>query len=275
MKDYYKKVDKSLFKDGFTLPQEMIESFCFGEPLAVGSRRPVSLVWGQQRYEAKLVHTKSGNRTVYQMRWDANRALNTALKKEFIQSYVAIESQKYDYTSENKYHITKLLGGSQEVLIFKPVDKQTVKLETFIKIQTPYDSFFKRMVDENVFGWLSAIEKKDDVIQKQTRWHGISDLRKHQDAQFVIYYLLDEAAKQLYIGSATTLGSRVKPNRREIPGWNKFRYDIIRPEYHGKLRVMEYYAIMSYARLFNNAGGLTTLGICDYTLVNRDYKFYM
>ena len=33
-------------------------------------------------------------------------------------------------------------------------------------------------------------------------------------------------------------------------------------------------SIMNFARFFNNNGNLRTLGISDYNLVNKDYKFY-
>jgi hypothetical protein len=48
----------------------------------------------------------------------------------------------------------------------------------------------------------------------------------------------DGNKKEIYIGSATRLGDRVKPNRHEIPGWNKFRYEIVSPEYHAFLRMI-------------------------------------
>ena len=66
---------------------------------------------------------------------------------------------------------------------------------------TPYDNIFKRLVDENVFGWLSDPEK-DYLMIKSTRWYDIKDLRKHEDASYVVYYLIDEDNKELYIGSA-------------------------------------------------------------------------
>ena len=81
----------------------------------------------------------------------------------------------------------------------------------------PYDEFFKRMIDENVFGWLSSPDKAESFIQNSTTWYDIIELKDHKDSAFVVYYLLDEAGKKLYIGSAKTLGDRVKPNRAEIP----------------------------------------------------------
>ena len=112
------------------------------------------------------------------------------------------------------------------------------------------------------------------MITKSTQWFDIEELKKHEDIPYVVYYLVDDINKEIYIGSATKLGNRVKPGRYEIPGWNKFRYEIIHPKYHKELKAIEYHSIMNFARFFNNKGGLRTLGISEYNLVNKDYKFY-
>lgn len=275
IKDYYKKVDKSFFRYGITIPKDYVYSFTYGEPISLGSSRDVILLWGKKEYRAKLVHVnRSKSTSVYQLRWDSNKELLTELKKEFIQSYFAIESQNFEAKQKDKYYITKLLGGNQEVMIFKPISKQKIELETFIKIETPYDNLFKRLVEENVFGWLSHINKNYKMITKSTKWFDISELYKHEDANYVVYYLVDERKKEIYIGSAIRLGDRVKPKRKEIPGWNKFRYEIVHPRFHSILREIEYHSIMNFARFFNNDGKLSTLSIGEYRLVNKDYKFY-
>ena len=187
------------------------------------------------------------------------------------------KSAKYEYEIEKninkKYSRTNLLGGNQEVLIFKSINYNTIELETFIKVETIYDNIFKEFVNRNVFGWISK-QEYNQIITKSTQWFDIKDLKKHEDIPYVVYYLIDDINKEIYIGSATRLGDRVKPGRHEIPGWNKFRYEIIHPKYHKELKTIEYHSIMNFARFFNNNGNLRTLGISDYNLVNKDYKFY-
>ena len=275
MREYYKKIDKSVFNYGITIPKDRISDFLFDVEIPLGTGHDLTIEWKSKEYLAKISHV---NRThassVYQIRWDNNKELLTALKKEFIQSYIAIESQNFEANKQDKYYITKLLGGNQEVLIFRPKTDLLIELETFIKVDTPYGNLFERLVEENVFGWLSKDIKKDILITKSTTWIDISDLFKHENTAFVIYYLLDETKKEIYIGSATRLGDRVKPMRNEIPGWHKFRYEIIHPEYHHLLRSLEYHSIMNFARFFNSNGRLSTLGCSDFKLVNKDYKFY-
>ncbi len=113
------------------------------------------------------------------------------------------------------------------------------------------------------------------MITKETKWLDKKDLKKHEDKNFVIYYLVDDNKKEIYIGSAKRLGDRVKIGRHEIPGWNKFRYEIIHPMYHEQIKQIEYHSIMNFAKFFENNGNLSSLKISDYKLVNKDYKFYL
>jgi hypothetical protein len=269
---FYKKIDKSIFKYGTTLPKEYIGEFIHGQPINAGISRDVILYWKNKNktYRAKLWHVNNANQP-YQLRWDSNTDLLTELKKEFIQSYLAIESRNYQSKIEGKYYITDLLGGNQEVLIFKPVDLNNIEIETFIKISTPYDNIFKRLVDENVFGWLSKTSR-DYLITKSTPWYPVTELTKHSDAAFVIYYLIDEGKKEIYIGSAERLGDRVKIGRSEIPGWTIFRYEIIHPDYHHSLRRIEHHAIGAFSRIFYNNGKISCFPVSDYRLVNKNWS---
>lgn len=275
MNKYYKKIDKSIFKYGITIPKEYEEMFLKGHALKVGEGRNIKIKFKNKEYNGRINNVNRKNTTnVCQIRWDSSNELINELKKEFIQSYFAIMSDEFNEKNINKkYSRTNLLGGNQEVLIFKSINYNTIELETFIKVETIYDNIFKEFVNRNVFGWISK-QEYNQMITKSTQWFDIKELKKHEDIPYVVYYLIDDINKEMYIGSATRLGDRVKPGRYEIPGWNKFRYEIIHPKYHKELKSIEYHSIMNFARFFNNNGNLRTLGISDYNLVNKDYKFY-
>ncbi len=270
--EYYKKIDKSIFKYGITIPLKYIESFLQGKPVELGSSRKVNLIFKKKKYEAfiNLVNRKEAS-SVYQVRWDQNDDLINELKKEFIQSYFAIESQNYEAKIKDEYFVTKLLGGNQEVLIFKPLNSDEIELETFIKITTPYDNIFKRLVEENVFGWLSQTNR-DYLIVKTTKWFDKNELIYHENSPYIVYYLIDEEKKEFYIGSAIRLGDRVKIGRDEIPGWNLFKYDIIHPKYHHLLRRIEFHTIGAFASLMKNNGKINAFEISDYKLVNKNWS---
>ena len=275
MKDYYKKIDKSFFKYGITIPKEYHSSFLFDEPIKVGSSRDIIVINKNVEYRAKINHVnRRGSTPVYQIRWDGNTELLNALKIEFIQTYIAIESQNYQAKEEDKYYVTNLMGGNQEVIIFKPVSKTKIELEAFIKIESAYDNLFRKLVERNVFGWLSEVKSRN-IITKSSKWINIQKLKDYEEIPYVIYYLVDEENKEIYIGSAKRLGDRVVIGRNEIPGWNKFRYEIVHPSSHELLRDIEYHSIMNFAKFFANSGNKSSLKLSDYKLVNKDYKYYM
>ena len=270
----YKKIDKSMFRYGTTVPDEYVTHFTHGTPVEPGKSREVVLHWTNKNkdYAARLVNVnRKKAHSVYQIRWDSNYELMLDLKREFIQSYLAIESRNYQSRIEGKRYVTNLSGGNQEVLIFKPMDIDNIVLETFIQVPTPYDSIFRRLIEENVFGWLSNTSR-DRLVTKSSRWFKADDLEKHVDAAYVIYYLVDEDQKEVYIGSAIRLGDRVKIGRSEIPGWNKFRYEILHPDYHHLLRRVEFLSIGAFAGVLPNNGKVYCLPISDYKLVNRNWS---
>ena len=270
--DYYKKIDKSFFKYGITIPKKYEESFLRNEKIEIGTSRKVKVIFKKKEYDASLNYVNRKNASpVYQLRWDNNTELLTELKKEFIQSYFAIESQNFESKKNNEYYVTNLMGGNQEVLVFSPKDPYHINLETFIKIETPYDNIFKRFVDENVFGWLSKTNR-DYLIVKTTKWYKSSEVINHENTSYVVYYLIDEIKKEIYIGSAIRLGDRVKVGREEIPGWNLFKYDIIHPKYHHLLRRIEFHTIGAFASFLKNNGKIRAFEISDYRLVNKNWS---
>ena len=267
--EYYKKIDKSFFDKGITIPNKYVNSFLQGKNIKVGTSRKIKIKFDSKLYDASMLFVnRQSAKPVYQIRWDQNVDLINLLKKEFIQTYFVIKSQEFDSKMANKYYVTNLLGGNQEVIIFRPINQNIIELETFIKISTPYDNIFKRFVEENVFGWLSKTNR-DHLIVKTTKWYKKDEIKKHEDAVYVVYYLIDEKKKELYIGSAIRLGDRVKVGRKEIPGWNIFKYDIIHPDYHHILRRIEFHTIGAFASLMKNNGNINYFGISDYKLLNK------
>jgi hypothetical protein len=273
--EYYKKIDKSFFQYGvITIPLTKIKPFLFGKKLKKGDSREIFIRWKGKKtlHRGLLFYSKRGigKNDFYQIKWGVDSKLNVEFKNVFIQTYMAIMNQKYTAKPKGKYLKTNLLGGVQEVLIFRPVSINEIELETFIKIETPYDGIFKKLVEQDVFGWIDE-PGKDYLITKSSKWHNIDELRDHADTPYVIYYLIDENNKEIYIGSAKRLGDRVKPGRKEIPGWTKFKYDIVHKTNRPLLKRIEFQAIRTFASFFDNVRGEYSdhSPISDYKLVNK------
>lgn len=272
---YYKKVDYSMLHWGFTLPKKFISVFEGRRKVKLGSSRSVEIAWNGDIYLVKLCNVKRTYKgkpwsNVYQLRWDMNQKLLTRLRKTFITSYVRLLSEK-EKGKYKKHFRSKLKGGEQEVLILTPLSSKRYKLEVFIQIEEPATPIFKRLAEENVFAWVFT-KAKEHIFLKSTSWIDKNKLKEHKEAKNVIYYLADAKKRQLYVGSARILGKRVKPGRSEIPGWNKFRYDMIRPDFAKFLNRIEDHSIRFAASLLENKKNISSLQISEYKLVNRTWS---
>lgn len=279
-KGYYKKIDRSMMEWGFTVPEDFIDKFLYGESISSGTSRSKILIWGKERYEVKLLHVnRKKYKSVYQIRWDNDKAFLEKLRQTFIQSYIILKSQKELFdskTNEQKHFRTKMEGGQQEVIIFNPISANEIKVKEFIVIENEWNTLFQRLVKENVFGWIFDKKGKEHLIQKSTNWINVGDFPKHKNAVNVIYYLAKTNEKLLYVGqSSQPLGKRVTPGKKHqnMPGdWDKFKYDIIRPEFSNILERIEDHTIRTIASILNNKEGYSSLNIGDYRLVNVRWK---
>lgn len=131
------------------------------------------------------------------------------------------------------------------------------------------------MARENVFGWFFDVGKNRYIISKSERWKNVKHFNKHRNALNVIYYLAHTRKKLLYIGKARVLGNRVVPGRRHqgMPGdWDKFRYDIVKPEYANFISEIENHTIRAFASVLRNKANYHGLNIGGYELVNRNLR---
>ena len=84
--------------------------------------------------------------------------------------------------------------------------------------------------------------------------------------------MIDTDNKEIYIGSAKRLGDRVVEGRKEIPGWNRFKYELIHPQYHHLLRRIEHHSIRAFASFLENRANEPFHKISSYTLVNKAWS---
>ena len=275
MKQWMKKIDKSFFDGKITVPRDYEDLFITQDELCDvnNKQRGIRITFDGRDYDGKLmfVHQKSRGSHVLQIGLSAE--LVKKLKQCFIQTYFVIESQKLLQQDGEKFRGV-IDGGSQEVVAIYMSSKGKLVIEPFIQITTPYDELFRFLVERNVFGWASGREDSSRFISKYHDWKPIDELNKYVDIPYVVYYLVDDQNKQIYIGSAKRLGDRVVPGRHEIPNWNKFMFEEVHPDFHKNLKEVEYHSIMAFSKFLRNAGKRSSLNISEYVLVNKDYKYY-
>lgn len=270
----YKKVDISLLNRGLTLPLSSVKDFEAGKHVKKGTYREVKIIWGKKTYKAQLWNKRQTNRKrghVHQLSWAGDKGLLKRLRKTFVHTYIATSTQKEEALKIGKKKTRTKLIGAQEILILTPTKKGDVELDVFYRVKDQWTPFFENLVENNVFPWLMWGEKeKEYLYQRSTQWYEKRDLKNHLNAEMIIYYLADTHKKEIYVGKANRLEKRVKPGRKEIPEWNKFRYDIVRPQYAHLLSRIEENTIRTFASILENSQGLSSLEIGKYTLKNRN-----
>ncbi len=135
-----------------------------------------------------------------------------------------------------------------------------------------FEYLYKKIADSTI---LERIQL--ELQGKATRiigsgWKTKAELEEIPDAKNVIYYLLDELNRQIYVGKANSLKARLSANRREIPGWTHFRYDQLPDVFSPYLEEVELMIINSFMHLCAcDAFAGTPKLISDYTLRNKKH----
>lgn len=138
--------------------------------------------------------------------------------------------------------------------------------------QRPEFSYlFKKIVDSTILRGIELeLEGKHDKRIQTSKWYKKADLNSHLDAVNVIYFLLDQPNKRIYVGEAKSLKSRLGGNRPEIPDWTHFRYEVL-PALLEPFRLeIERMIISSFMHLFScDVFKGSPMVISDHMLMNR------
>ncbi len=133
------------------------------------------------------------------------------------------------------------------------------------------------MEEKNLFDyWRDARTKQEDrfFVDFSRRWMPSSELKKYRERINVVYLLYNDESRQLYVGKANKLGSRLKESdgRIGMKRWNKFMFFEIDPKYAHVLEDIEAYTIRTFASLLENDVRMVPLKARVNKLVNRQLR---
>ena len=109
-------------------------------------------------------------------------------------------------------------------------------------------------------------------------WKEKDQLVTELGANNVIYTLLDEVNKLIYVGETgqdlkIRLADREHYKNAGIPNWTHYRFEVLPSSIETKARKeIEDMTIRAYATLFSNTKDVKSFKISDYKLVNRKIK---
>lgn len=274
MGSFFKKVDKSLLKSGkVTIPNDEIENICDTTGWNTKTKKRINLIFNNKTYNATLSYKSRNSKNkkgkpYFQLTF--NKDLTKELRKEFIQTFMAIQSEILSLSNRDKYHITSD-EINREVIQFKQISESDIEIISFLKIKTPYDNLFKTLIETNILDF-NQNKKSEDIIKYSSDWIPKDKLNNYKSIEYVVYYLVDEKNKEIYIGSATNLYERISIYRNEIPEWNIFKYEVINPKFRDLLLRIEEHSIRAFASFLPTNIDTDTLNISTYKLNNRNWS---
>jgi hypothetical protein len=195
------------------------------------------------------------------------------LKEVFLMSYMRdkeLRLGKYDEDENNRVSIEDVIPF-QEFLDIEYSPKNKTFIFTAHYIQKPtFPSLFKEIMNTTVLKSIdSSIDGKEKTSIIKSNWHDRSNLSKIPPQTNVIYTLIDINNKELYIGEAKELISRIGKDRTEIPNYTHFRYDVLPAVLEPYRLELERMIIRSFASLLSNSKiKKETFEISDFTLKN-------
>lgn len=273
-----KKVDASIFYDKAILIAKSFEAFwniprrfkgitTRGDP-----KSKVAIHFGGNIYEGHIVNFQAKGRSDSYRIFYGN-GLGDLLKDAFMMTFMRdLEFKLGDYANDDtRENIEEVIPFWEFLDIEYDHEKNELFFNAHYTQRPHFSHLFKKIVDSTVLHRIELeLEGKHEKRVVTSEWYTKAQLSKHLDAKNVIYYLLDEPKRLIYIGEATALKSRLSGNRPEIPKWTHFRYDVL-PDLLEPFRVeIEKMLISSFRQLLKcDAFVGTPKIISDYVLMNR------
>jgi len=272
-----KKVDKTLFTEGTPLPNWAADMWSLPQSFSRDLRKkdPKSQVvinfdgstFDGNIYAKKKLKTKTNTKTSKVQYWLALDAeLRRLLKHTFVMSY--LRSIEFD------------LGGKDSdvnspfwefIDIEYDSEAHAFHFVAHYIQESYFPNLFKGFIESYVNERIDVQNRSDGYKSKisKNNWKNKKDLRNNIDSTNSLYTLLDTKNRELYVGETESLHSRFSAERKEIPGWDKYRVDVLPPELAPYRKEIERLMIRAMAALLTNEKGIPSMGISDYVLKNK------
>ena len=283
-----KKVDSSIFNGESVIPMAFVKQWNlksnFKDNGKNSSYWPVKIKFGSKSYDGKVFYrppTKARSSEQHKIIFQED--LIEDLKKAFLMSHIRwleVELRKQDgkkaaeATRETERE-TPFWGFLD--IEFDDSDKGFI-FTAYYKQAAYFPEVFKHLIGSPKLKQIEgSIFKNFESIINQD-WKEKDQLVTELGAKNVIYYLLDEVNKLIYVGE-TGQDLKVRLSDREhyknagIPSWTHYRFEVLPSSIDTKARrELENMTIRAYATLFSNTKDINSFNISSYKLVNKKIR---
>ena len=280
-----KKVDSSIFNGESVIPMAFVKQWNlksnFKDNGKNSSYWPVQIKFGSKSYDGKVFYrppTKARSSEQHKIIFQED--LIEDLKKAFLMSHIRwleVELRKQDgkkaaeatRETERETPFWEFLD-----IEFDDSDKGFI-FTAYYKQAAYFPEVFKHLIGSPKLKQIEgSIFKNFESIINQD-WKEKENLITELGAKNVIYFLLDDVNKLLYVGeTGQDLKSRLSDKEHYknagIPHWTHYRFEVLPSSIDTKARrEIEDMTIRAYASLFANTKNMSSFKISNYKLVNR------
>jgi hypothetical protein len=272
-----KKVDNSIFRDlGTTVPNWVCDLWHFdvvfpGLLKSKDQAASVAIKFEGRSYKGYVssTHPKNRAKKVYRFYFDTD--LHRRLKEIFLMSHMRDLESRLRHDATN---IEAQIPFWEFLDIEFDTDKKEFHLTAHYKQMPTFPELFKNLIGS------PAIKRIEDEINhpgqfriNKQDWRPRGDYEQEIGAHNVIYMLIDQKAKLLYVGEAEDLIRRFDNGHPDIKDWDFYRYDQLPPMPKQQRVALERMVIRVFASVLDNKRDIPTKLISDYRLANRKIDF--
>ena len=281
-----KKVDNSIFSSGhIVIPKAYVKQWKILSEFQDNGKNaemwPIQIRFNSKLYEGKVFYRPSTKaRPSVQHKILIQEDLIEELKRAFLMSHIRwleVELRKQDgKKAAEASKETERETPFWEFLDIEFDSKNKIFIFTDYFKQDPYfPEVFKHLIGSPKVKQIenSIFDNFESIINQD--WKEKHHLTTELGAKNVIYFLLDEKNKLIYVGE-TGQDLKIRLSDKEhyknagIPHWTHYRFEVLPSSIDTKARrEIEDMTIRAYASLFANTKNMSSFKISNYKLVNR------
>ena len=268
-----KKVDKTLFTEGTPLPNWAADMWSLPQSFSKVLRKKdpksqIVIKFDGSTFNGNIVAknkpTAKTSKVQYWLALDAE--LRRLLKHTFVMSYLrSIEFDLGGKDSEVNSPFWEFIDIEYDS------DAGAFHFVAHYIQESYFPNLFKGIIESYVIERIELQNRNEGYKSKISKddWKSKKNLHNELDSTNSLYTLLDTQNRELYVGETESMHSRFSAERKEIPGWDKYRVDVLPPELAPYRKEIERLMIRAMAALLTNEKGIPSMGISDYVLKNK------
>ena len=266
-----KKVDATLLKDGSTPIPKWLFKF-WGIEDAFGNVRSkndqeacVEITFDKNTYQGQVSKVKHSSGFQYRLYF--NDALVEKLRTTFLMSFM--RSIEAELSELNTRDIEKEISFWEFLDIEFDIDNKKFLFNAHYPLKPQFPNLFQRLVNSAPLKRISSeVLDKDSLSIHKQDWRVWDNYKFEIGAHNVIYMLLDEVNKLIYVGEATDMVKRFNAHHKGTHNWTHYKYNVL-PDSLSEYRVsIERMLIRDLACLLDNEQSICSIQISEYKLTN-------